>query len=161
MHGLTNPKLTALSNALNCVFILSCDSYSRTSLAPCVSGTDHPVGIQQLQNITADWTGWPWPSSQTDVFSSIPFWTSKKSLKFCVTQLHSIIKAGSLLNTHRTFPQVAITLTNSMKPWKVVLTSLLWRTQYGSTWTYDRLCCRRIRFPATKKLAPGKYLGMQ
>jgi hypothetical protein len=99
MHGLTNPKLTALSNALNCVFILSCNSYSRTSLAPHVSVTDHPVGIQQLQNITAEWTGWPWPSSQTDVFSSILFWTSRMSLQFCVTQLHSIIKAGSPLNT--------------------------------------------------------------
>jgi hypothetical protein len=86
-----------LSDALNCMVILSCISYSRTSLAPCVSGTVHPVGIQQLQNTTAEWTGWPWPSSQTDVYSSIVFWPTRMSLKFCVTQLHSIIKGGSLL----------------------------------------------------------------
>jgi hypothetical protein len=79
------------------MFILPCNSYSCTSLAPCVSGAVHSVGIQQLQNITAEWTGWPWPSSQTDIFSSILFWPSKMSLKFCVTQLHSIIKAGCLL----------------------------------------------------------------
>ena len=91
--------LAALSNTLNCMFILSCNLYARISLAPSVSGIAHPVGIQQLQNITAEWTGRPWPSSQTDVFSSILFWPNRMSLKFCVPQLHSIIKAGCILNT--------------------------------------------------------------
>lgn len=58
-----------------------------------------PPGRYPATSEYYSWINWTALTKQSDVFSSILFWPSKMSLKFCVTQLHSIIKPGCLLNT--------------------------------------------------------------